>query len=158
MPPQTVWRLTRKTYADDAFSGEGARRFGGRFNSPGTRAIYAAESLALALVETLVGLIDYDDLYQYVFFRVELNTSHVEVLPREDLPDGWDARPPAVASRQVCDAWLGEKRSVALQVPSVVVPYSYNYVLNPGHPAFDEIEVHDPEELPVDPRLVPDTH
>jgi len=155
MATQTVWRLTRKTYADDAFTGEGARRFGGRFNSPGTRVVYAADSLALALIETLVGLVDYEDLYDYVFFRAELDARHVDVLPPEDLPDGWDARPPKAASRQVGDAWLGERRSVALQVPSVVVPHSFNYVLNPEHPAFHEIDIADAETLPVDPRLTP---
>jgi len=155
MATQTVWRLTRKTYADDAVSGEGARRFGGRFNSPGTRAVYAADSLALALIETLVGLVDYEDLYDYVFFRVELDARHVDVLSPEELPNGWDARPPAEASRQVGDAWLGERRSVALRVPSVVVPHSFNYVLNPEHPAFQEIEIADAETLPVDPRLTP---
>ncbi|NBF39497.1 MAG: RES domain-containing protein [Spirochaetes bacterium] len=154
MPTQTVWRLTRRTYADDAFSGEGARQYGGRFNSSGTPAVYAAESLALALVETLVGLIDYEDLYEYVFFRVELNASDVDALPPADLPDGWDARPPGAASRQLGDAWLSEKRSMALRVPSVVVPYSFNYVLNPEHPAFREIELAASETLPVDPRLV----
>jgi len=153
MATTTIWRLTRKKYAGEAFTGEGARRFGGRFNSPGTRAVYAAESLALALVETLVGLTDYADLYRYVFFRVELDEEHVEVLSREKLPEGWDARPPTGASRQVGDAWLREGWPLALRVPSVVVPYSYNYVLNPDHPAFREIETHDAEELPVDPRL-----
>jgi len=154
MATTTIWRLTRKKYADEAFTGEGARRFGGRFNSPGTRAVYAAESLALALVETLVGLTDYADLYRYVFFRVELEEEHVEVLSREKLPEGWDARPPTGATRQVGDAWLSEGRPLALRVPSVVVPYSHNYVLNPDHPAFSGLEVRGPEELPVDPRLI----
>ena len=88
MATKTIWRLTRKTYAGEAFTGEGARRFGGRFNSPGMRAVYAAESLALALVETLVGVTDYADLYRYVFFRVELDEEHVDTLSREELPEG----------------------------------------------------------------------
>lgn len=154
MATKTIWRLTRKKYAGEAFTGEGARRFGGRFNSPGRRVVYAAESLALALVETLVGLTDYEDLYRYVFFRVELGEEHVEALSRDELPEGWDARPPTAVSRQVGDAWLSEERSLALRVPSVVVPYSYNYMLNPEHPSFGEIEVQGAEELPVDPRLV----
>ena len=51
-----IWRLTRERYADSAFSGEGARQHGGRFNSPGTPVVYTAESLPLALVETSAGL------------------------------------------------------------------------------------------------------
>jgi RES domain-containing protein len=158
MALRIMWRLTRKKYASEAFTGEGARRFGGRFNSSGTRAVYAAESLALALVETLAGLTDYADLYRYVFFRVELDKEHVEAVSSEDLPKGWDARPPTGATRQVGNTWLSDRRSLALRVPSVVVPYSYNYVLNPKHPAFSELEVQGSEELPVDPRLVAPDH
>ena len=153
MANRTVWRLTRQEYADDAFSGEGARRYGGRFNSAGRRAVYTAESLALALVETLAGLTDYEDLYRYVFFQITLDERNVEILSQDELPAGWDARPPATASRKQGDAWLAERRSLALRVPSVVVPHSYNYVLNPAHLAFGEIEVPEPEAMPVDPRL-----
>jgi RES domain-containing protein len=46
--------------------------------------------------------------------------------------------------------------SVALKVPSVAVPYSYNYLLNPTHPSFDEVEIGAGEPFPVDERLIPD--
>lgn len=37
-------------------------------------------------------------------------------------------------------------------MPSVIVPYSYNYLVNPTHPAFEEAAVHEAETLPVDKR------
>ena len=149
----TVWRLERKKYAQTAFTGEGARLYGNRFNSKGTSVVYAAESLPLALLETLVGLTGYDQLYQYVFFRAELSEAHVEEIAEEELPSGWDAHPPVSASKRFGNAWIREERSLALRVPSVVVPYSYNYLLNPAHPAFGEVQVHEAETLPVDDRL-----
>lgn len=150
----TVWRLERKTFAQAAFTGEGARLYGNRFNSKGTAVVYAAESLPLALLETLVGLTDYDQLHQYVFFRAELPAGRIQELEADALPSGWDAHPPAGASKHVGDDWISEERSLALRVPSVVVPYSYNYLLNPAHPAFEEVQVHESETLPVDERLI----
>jgi RES domain-containing protein len=115
--------------------------------------VYAAESLALALVETLVGLTDYSDLHRYVFFRVEIDPARVERLSGARLPEGWDARPPTHRSQEMGDRWAEEERSLALRVPSVVVPYSCNYLLNPRHPAFDALQIHEAEALPVDEWL-----
>src|SRR5579863_7416641 len=50
------WRICRRRYAAEAATGEGARRFGGRWNSRGVRVVYASTSLALAAVETFVNL------------------------------------------------------------------------------------------------------
>src|SRR5258707_10888792 len=50
------WRICRRRYAADAASGEGARLYGGRWNSRGVRVAYASTSLALAAVETFVNL------------------------------------------------------------------------------------------------------
>lgn len=156
MADVTVWRLTHERYADTAFSGEGARQHGGRFNSSGTPVVYTSESLPLALVETLTGLERYQQLRRYVFFRVRLGEEMISVVSDEDLPEEWDRHPPPSQSQQVGDQWVSRKTSVALQVPSVVVPYSYNYLLNPSHPAFEEIEVELEEPFPVDRRLIPD--
>ena len=51
-------RLVSPQYVDNAFDGEGARRYGGRWNSKGTSIVYAASSLALAALEMLVHLIN----------------------------------------------------------------------------------------------------
>jgi len=51
-----IWRLVKAGRTHSAWDGEGAFRFGGRWNSRGVRAVYASSSLALALLETLVHL------------------------------------------------------------------------------------------------------
>ena len=152
----TVWRLTHERYAETAFSGDGARRHGGRFNSPGTPVVYAAESLALALLETLTGLERYHQLRNYVFFRVGLSGEMTSEVAESDLPVGWDQHPPPSPAQQIGDRWVSRGDSVALRVPSVVAPYSYNYLLNPAHPSFEEIEIGVGDALPVDRRLIPD--
>ena len=49
-----VWRICRARYADESFTGRGARRFGGRWNSPGVPMVYCSSSLALAAIELFV--------------------------------------------------------------------------------------------------------
>ena len=155
MTEHTVWRLTHKRYTDSAFSGEGARQYGGRFNSPGTAVVYTSESLALALLETLTGLERYHQLRNYVFFRALLSDELVSKVSRADLPEKWDQHPPPSQTQQIGDQWASREESAALRVPSVVVPHSYNYLLNPMHPSFEEIEIGSEESLPVDRRLIP---
>jgi len=99
-----AWRITSQAYAESAFTGEGARLYGNRFNSKGTRVVYAAESLPLALLEILVGCTDYDQLHQYVFFRAELPAAHVEERARRELPDGGNTHSPTEASKRIGDA------------------------------------------------------
>jgi RES domain-containing protein len=90
-----VWRLTRERYVDSAFSGEGGRQHGGRFNSPGTPVVYTCESLALALLETLTGPERCHQLRSYVFFRAQLPEELVSEVYENDLPEEWDRPPPA---------------------------------------------------------------
>ncbi len=156
MADLTVWRPVEEQYSGSAFSGEEARQHGGRFNSPGISVVYTAGSLPLALVETMTGLERYDQLRRYVFFRVGIPQVQLSKLEAEDLPDGWDRHPPTSRSQRVGDRWVSRGASAVLRVPSVAVPYSYNYLLNPLHEAFDDIEIGQAEPFPVDERLIPD--
>jgi RES domain-containing protein len=83
-----AWRITRATKTADAFSGEGARLFGGRWNSPGNRLLYTASSRSLGILEVLTHLTKSAPLNNYVLYRVECDDSLVQVL--SDLPTGWN--------------------------------------------------------------------
>jgi RES domain-containing protein len=64
-----------------------------------------------------------------------------------------DHRPPGPASQHVGQAWVDAGETLACAVPSVVIPYSGNVMLNPAHPAMADLTVHEPEAFPVDERL-----
>lgn len=149
-----AWRVTKAAYARTAFDGEGARRAGGRFNSKGTAVVYAADSLALALLEVAVHLPSYHGLRGRVAFRLTFEASIVNTLTESDLPADWRSMPPARATQQLGDAWVREGQSAVLRVPSVVVPGAYNLVLNPAHEDFSRIEIEEPFPVPIDERLV----
>jgi len=64
----------------------------------------------------------------------ELPDTAIYALATEDLPSGWDRRPPGSALRAFGDRWLATRESVAMRVPSVVIPDGWNYVINAAHP------------------------
>src|SRR5271165_4872491 len=83
-----VWRICRQVHAADAFSGEGARLYGGRWNSPGVRVVYTSTSLALAAIETFVNIepnLQPDDLVSIECVLpqdIETERVTVDLLPR----------------------------------------------------------------------------
>jgi RES domain-containing protein len=149
----TAWRMVKGRHASSAFDGEGARRFGGRWNSPGTVAVYASESRALAMLEVLAGIGTVGVLASYVLIGVRFAESLVRILDPEALPEGWRAYPPPAAAQRVGDAWIRGATSPVLRVPSVLVPKESNYLLNPLHPDFGRLKIARPELVAIDPRL-----
>ena len=150
----SAWRLVSREYASDAFSGEGARLFGGRWNSKGTPVCYLASSPALCQLEVLANTQDYRQIENRVLFRAKFDEERLTVLGEKDLPSAWKARPPGAASKRVGDEWAGEKRSLALRAPSALDPHGANYLLNPQHTAFpDGLEISEGEVYQIDPRL-----
>ena len=148
-----AWRVVREEYADRAFSGEGARRAGGRFNSKGSAVVYCSDSLALAVLEVAVHLPSYRGLRGRVAFGVSFDEKLVETLSSEDLSGDWRSTPPSRSTQQVGDTWVREGRSAVLRVPSVLVPRAANYLLNPSHADFKSINIGSAEPLAIDPRL-----
>jgi len=148
-----AWRIVKERYADSAFSGEGARRAGGRFNSPDNPVVYSSESLALAELEILVNLPTERLLSSYVAFRAGIPDKRVETLDRTQLPEGWREDPVPDSVRDIGDQWIESKDSLALRVPSAVVPAEDNILINPGHPAFEEVIIEGPIDPEIDDRL-----
>lgn len=150
----TAWRMTPAKYQNAAFSGEGAKEYGGRFNSVGTPVVYTSESLALAILELLTKINSRSRAAGRVCLPVRFGEAHVRVRSRDDLPEGWDARPYGPASQKVGDAWIRSQASLVLRVPSIVVPREHNYLINPRHPDASNLQIGEPEPLDLDPRIL----
>ncbi len=150
-----AWRLVRPSYGDPAaaFSGEGARRYGGRWNTPGRPLVYASLHLSLAALETLAHADRRRFERDYVAFTVRVPHDLVLELRDEDVPIDWRARPTSWSARAVGDAWLTQRASVALTVPSVLVPPERNLLLDPEHPRFAEVRIGTPQRFRFDERL-----
>ena len=148
-----VWRLVHSRHAADAFSGEGAAQYGGRFNSPGVPVVYTSGSLSLAMLELIVQVGSPQRLHDFVYLTANFDSTLLEIL-REPLPRGWDAQPHRARSQKLGDQWVEEGRSAVFRVPSVVAPGEFNYLINPHHPDFRSIEIGEVRRAPFDRRLL----
>lgn len=148
-----VWRITTRRFADQAFTGEGARLYGGRWNRVGQSVIYAAESRSLALLEMLVQ--DEPLRAKYVLIPAHLHPAvSTETLDANTLPPDWRSGTGREALQTLGAEWLSRSRTCVLAVPSAVVPAEFNFLINPLHPDFKQITLGAPETLDTDTRLV----
>lgn len=150
-----AWRLLKTKYATHAFDGEGARLYGGRWNSSRRPVIYVSSSLALAVLEILVHLDDTGPLPAYSQARVSFDASIVETLSPAELPSDWTQDPAPASTRAIGNAWLEEARTPVLRIPSTVIHSETNFLLNPRHPGFDRIALGSLEAVSFDSRLHP---
>jgi len=149
----TVWRICKRQLLRNAFSGEAAAATGGRWNAPGTPIVYTAATQSLAALEILVHTADPNDLVDldYVVIPVELD-GHL-ILDPPKLPKNWRTYPAPPSTMKLGNLWAASKASVALRVPSVIIPAESNYLLNPAHPHFQKLPIGKPHSFKFDNRL-----
>lgn len=134
-----AYRLVKRKWRQAAFDGEGARLYGGRWNSKGKACVYLAGSASLAMLEVMVHLDDYQLLEHYTLLEVALQKSTVMSLSTESLPKDWAVEPAPASTAEIGDNWLESQSSLALAVPSAVVPRERNYLINPEHARFQAL-------------------
>ena len=148
-----AWRIVKARHAATAFTGEGAARTGGRWNSRGVPVVYTSSTKSLAALESLVHL-NPPVRFKYVAIRVKFDDALVETVPLKVLPPNWRVEPPPPSSQRIGDDWVLEGRSAVLALPSVIVSGEPNFLLNPAHPDFKRISIGKPERFTFDPRLL----
>ncbi len=146
-----AWRIVKEKHAATAFNGEGARLYGGRWNSAGTSVVYASGSKALATLESLVHL-NPPVFFKYVVVPVEFDEALVE--EAATLPANWRDQPAPASTKAIGDLWVKQTRSAVLELPSVIIPGEANFLLNPAHPDFKKIAIGKPEPFSFDSRLL----
>jgi RES domain-containing protein len=150
----TSWRVVKTKFSADAFSGEGPRLFGGRWNSPGVRMVYTSGSVALATLELLVHLNSIGPLPGFSICSVEFDDSLVESIDRSRLPSDWYQSPPPTNVQAIGDEWISRASSVVLEVPSAVISLENNYLVNPGHKDFNRLRLGRMKPFNLDGRLI----
>ncbi|NRB25352.1 RES family NAD+ phosphorylase [Shewanella sp.] len=135
----TAYRIMKKKWAGNAFDGEGARLYGGRWNSRGQSCVYLAGSESLAILEILVHLDNAKQINHYALFAVELDEKDIMLLDHDSLPHNWQEDPAPADTADLGDEWLNSQSSLALCVPSSIVTRERNFLLNVDHPAFDSM-------------------
>lgn len=149
-----TWRLVASNFAKDAFTGEGARIAGGRWNPKGVPVVYTASSLALATLELLVHTAE--DLFPdtLVSFAVDIpDDIAIEHVATDALPSNWRNYPAPEALQDFGGTWAARRASAVLIVASAVIPEENNVLLNPLHPDFTRLRWQTAQPFQFDPRL-----
>ena len=152
-----AFRIVKTRRTDTAFDGEGARRAGGRWNSRGTRVVYLAKTISLAALEILVHLDDAGLRASYSFIPISFPASCVLTPGKKDvaaLPDDWADTPAPLSCARYGDKWAASNQSLILRVPSVIVPWESNFLLNPAHPDGNLVKIGEAQSFDFDPRLI----
>ena len=153
-----VHRIAQARYARNGkqmMSGIGGLHSSQRWHSKGHRIVYTSTSLPLAVLEVLANLQQTDKLQLYRVMRVEVPDELVAAPAAGDLPEDWNERDgEPLAARAYGDGWLASHDSVALLVPSAVLPSEFNVLLNPEHEDYHHITYDVPLPVDFDPRLI----
>jgi RES domain-containing protein len=142
-----LWRIaaeTRKRAADD-LSGAGAARYPGRWNAEGQAAVYAASTIALAMLETAAHIDDAGLPLDRYLVRIEVPDrvwQRRTVMAVTDLPVAWGSVPAGRASVQFGERWLKALHGALLVVPSAIVPEEAAVLINPLHPDARALRAH----------------
>jgi RES domain-containing protein len=149
-----VWRITSPRHVGDAFTGEGARLYGGRWNPPGVALVYTSSTLSLCALEYFVHLDPTLAPDRLAAIPADLPAGfEVPLLPLADLPADWRSYPAPGRLQDIGSAWVREARSFALRVPSAIIPDEHNILLNPRHPDHHRLRVHAAQAFSFDPRM-----
>ena len=149
-----LYRITQEIYTTD-LSGNGARLYGGRWNSEGLFAIYTSSSRSLALLETLAhtpAKMLQEKVYILGSFFLP-DGILTEEIAREKLTTGWDAPDTRPLTKKIGDKFLRNKSGLLLVVPSVLVPEENNYLLNPLHTDIKKLKLMNKRRIHFDTRV-----
>ena len=103
-----------------------------------------------------IPLANFQPRARYVGLEIWIDSASIERVTK--LPSGWRITPAtsteSTTARRFGDQWVAEKRSVALRLPSAVIPSEYIYLLNPAHPDFNRaVQLGKEVDVFLDPRL-----
>ena len=131
-----VYRIERERYLHSTLEGRGAALSSGfRWNPLHTRLVYTADSRALSMLEVAVHLDWSEDLPQDRYY-VEIDIPDDMLILKvnmDELPLGWDAKPATKITQAIGETFVRQHKAAVLEVPSAIVPFEHNYLINPIH-------------------------
>lgn len=148
-----VFRIANLKYKDSTLSGIGAEQVGGRWNEIGTRAVYCSENISLALLEYYVHSENIGLLPKEILIAKIKIPDNFIIEELEKLPEKWNQYPYSSKTTSIFTNLAKNREFFALKVPSTIVGFEFNYILNPLFKDFGKVEIIEFIKLPIDERL-----
>jgi len=131
-----LWRVSNYATLD----GTGGLLVSGRWHTKGRPVVYCTLNPSTALLETLVHMeIDSEDRPErFQVLKIEgpdtVSQERIKALPSDWADD-------LGVTQSLGDQWLSEERSLLLAVPSVLVPETWNVLMNPRHMEANQLKI-----------------
>ena len=148
-----VFRLSRGKYATP-LSGEGAAKYGARWNPVGMSLIYTAQNRSLAMAEVAVHLTLATLPDDYMILTIDIpDDIKIKQLTEDDLPTDWQEFPHPASTQDIGRDFVMENEYCVLIIPSVVTQGDFNVLINPNHKDFSKITIKNIDKFPFDKRI-----
>ncbi len=146
-----LYRIANKMFSND-LSGNGARLYGGRWNSQGTPLLYCSEHISLALLEMMIHtrLNDYSITLDLVYINLPDSIAPKDILLSK-LKSNW--REDTAYTRFIGDEFARQKKNMVMRIPSAVIPEENNFLINPQHTLFGKLSILQIKSFRPDKRL-----
>ena len=148
-----LFRIGNCDYIHD-LTGTGSKLYGGRWSSVGKPGLYLASSRALSVLEVLVRLQPLFVPDNYCLVEVEIPEDSIQKVHIESLPKNWKDISAPAQLKKIGDAFLAERKYLALKLPSAIVPAEFNFLINPLHPDMEKVKILKQEPFNFDDRLI----
>jgi RES domain-containing protein len=156
-----AWRIEYALHLEEALSGEGARRYGGRWNEKGVPVVYLSSHLGLAALEKFVHAVPVGREIALHAVAIEIASRHIESARRPaQLPHDWREAEPGAGTRSWGSQWAQSRQSLIALVPSALLPlacfehsWEFNLMLNPEHEGRSDIRILERPRYSFDPRM-----
>lgn len=145
-----LYRFSLEQYSKD-LSGDGAKKYGGRWNSKGLPVVYTSLTISLSLLELLIHKATYDELKAHQLSVIEVPNYHFSILNLKQLKRNWQED--IEYSKYIGDEFLSSNASLLMQVPSAIIPEESNILLNPKHKDFNKVKVLKAKSFRFDTRI-----
>ena len=148
-----LYRIASQKYISD-LTGIGAKTVGGRWNPKGVAILYTSTSISLSVLEVLVHLPAAYLPRDMAMATIRIPDQDIPEVSTEDLPEHWNVHPPNRNVQEFLIGWIQSRQSLAIKLPSVIVPTEYNCIINPMHPDFPTVVLENSQPFSFDSRLV----
>lgn len=144
-----IYRLTKPQYASD-LSGNGAKINGGRWNLEGTPCVYAGSTRAICVLEFAVH-VDREDVPKNLsLVEIEVPNHSILKLTAKNLPTNWLEQQ---ISQGIGTQMLSENKYLIIQIPSIIIPKEFNFLINPNHSDFHKVVIKNIDIFKLDERI-----
>jgi RES domain-containing protein len=145
-----VYRIVHKSFSTSLF----APGVSGRWNGPGRKVIYTAESIPLAFMENMIRRkgTGFNDEFRIMIIGIP-DTLAITALDPGTLAPGWRDFFDYSICQAIGNDWYDKGVTPVLKVPSAVLATNFNFVINSLHPDFKSIRLMDTTHLVPDERI-----